>query len=98
MKQRVDNHRNPAGAVTFVADLVKISVILAAGRAFEHAIDIILRHIGCPTRQYGRAQAWIRIRISTRFGRHLDLADQTREDLGALFVLRALAMHDVLEL
>ena len=88
------------GAITLVAHFLVIGVALAAGAALDRPLDRVLRHIRLrapPGRRRaaadsspGRAGRSSRGTVSSR----IDLG----EDLGALRVLRTLAVHDVLEL
>src|SRR5580704_4499745 len=97
--QRLDDDRDAAGAVTFVAHLVIIFAGLAAGAALDGTIDRVLWHIGLTRGEHSGAQARIGGRIGQpHASRGGQFADKLGEHLAALFVLRALAEHDVLEL
>src|SRR5665213_2699572 len=67
--------------------------------ARSSALQRVARHIGFFRGGDGGAQTRIGIGIGqSRFGGGSELADDLGENLGALFILRAFAMHDVLEL
>src|SRR6185437_278528 len=76
-----------------------IRAVIAAGAAIDRAVDRVLRHVRLLGRDNGGAEARIDIRVREPAARRRgQFPDDLGEDLGALFVLRALAVHDVLEL
>src|SRR3546814_4768092 len=80
------------------SDLFLIGFAFAALGLFDRTLDIVLRH---PARARGDdrgAQPGIHRRIGqARLRRHRDLAAELGKQRRALFVLRTLAVHDVLE-
>src|SRR5271170_3889358 len=97
--QRLDDDRGPTRPVTFVTHLVIGRIGLAAGAAPNRAVDRVLRHIGLAGGQHRRAQPRVRSRIGQPgAGRSRQFPDDLGKDLAALFVLRALPVHDVFEL
>jgi hypothetical protein len=96
--KRLDDHGDAARPVTLVADFV-IAFGIVAGRLFDGALNIVLRHVLGTGGQDGGAQARIERRVGqAHFGRHCDFARELAEQLGAHLILAPLAVHDVLEL
>src|SRR5262249_18698810 len=97
--QRLDDDRGPAWPVTLIANFLIGFFGSGTGAAPDRAIHRIFRHVRLPGGQYGRPESWICGPIGqARAGRSRQFPDDLREDLGALFVLRALPVHDVFEL
>ena len=97
--QRLDDDRDAARAIALVAHLLVSLAVAAAGAALDRAIDRVLRHVGLAGRENGGAQPRVGGRVGQAgAGGGRQFPDDLGEDLGALFVLRALAVHDVLEL
>ena len=97
--QGLDDDRGAARPVALVAHLVIGRVGLAAGAAADRAVDRVLGHVGLARGQHRGAQPRVRRRVGqpgARRGRQFP--DDLGKDLGALFVLRALPVHDVFEL
>src|SRR3546814_5430695 len=68
-------------------------------RTLDGPVDVVLRHVGLARGQDGATQARILVRLrQARLGRDHDFLGQPRKLLGALLILRALAVHDVLKL
>ena len=79
--QRLDDHRDAAGAVALVADLVVVLGV-AALAALDRPLDVVLGHVGGLGRLDRGAQARVERRVGQpALGRHLDLALQPREQL-----------------
>ena len=96
--QDLDDHRDAARPVAFVADLL-VALAIAAGGLLDRALDIVLRHVLGAGGNDGGAQAWIHHRIGqAELGRDGDFARELAEQLGLHRVLPPLAVHDVLEL
>src|SRR5690606_4946971 len=77
-------------------DLLVADALELAGAALDRAVPVVLRHALRLRLVDGEPQPRIRGRITAaRAGRDRDLADQLREDLAALRVLRAFAKADV---
>ena len=96
--QGLDDQRDAARAIALVADLL-VALALVAGAAPDRALDVVLGHVGGARRLQRAAQARIGRRVGQAGARRdLHLAHQPGEGPGALGVLAALAMHDVLEL
>ncbi len=97
--QRLDDDGDAAGAIALVAHLLVVLALAAAGAALDRALDRVLGHVGLARRDHRRAQPRIGVGVGQAAARRGgQFADELGEDLGALFVLRALAVHDVLEL
>jgi len=97
--ERFHDDGDAARPIALVAHFLVIGRILAAGAALDRTLDGIPRHIGGARRGQGGTKAGIHVGIGQAGARRGgQFADQLGEDLGALRVLRALAMHDVLEL
>ena len=97
--QGLDDHGDAARPIAFVAHFSISGIVGLAAAAFDGTLDRILGHVRGARRRHRRAQARVLHGIGkARAGGHGQLADQLGEDLGALGVLRALAVHDVLEL
>src|SRR5690606_20033001 len=97
--ERLDDDGDPARTIALVADLLEAFAAFAARAALDRALHGVLRHVGGPCRSDRRAKARVGGGVRKALpGRGLKLPDELREDLGALFVLRALPVHDVLEL
>ena len=71
---------------------------LPAGGFLEDPFDIVLRHVRRASRRDRRSQSGIGVGVGANLRRHRQFAYQAGKDLGAFFVLRTLAVHDVLEL
>jgi hypothetical protein len=97
--QRLDDEGDPARAVAFVAHLLVGGVVFPARPALDGAFHRVLGHVGVTGGDHGGPETRIGVRVGQAcLGRDRQLADDLGEDLGALRVLRALAIHDVLEL
>ncbi len=96
--QGFDDDGDAAGAVTFVADFLKVLAIGASG-LLDGALDVVFRHVLGARVLDGEAQARVHFRVGRAgFGGDGDFAGELGEQLGTLGVLLALAMHDVLVL
>ena len=96
--QHLDNDRDAAGTVTFVADFV-IAFGVAALRLLDGAIDIVLRHVLGARCKHSCAQPRVHRGVrQAKLGGHRDFARELAEQLGLRFVRPPLAVHDVLEL
>ena len=88
-----------ARTITLVAHLLVIGRILSPGAALDGALNCVARHIGGTGRHQGSAQPRVHIGIGQAAARRGgQFADKLGEDLGALGILRAFAVHDVFEL
>jgi hypothetical protein len=97
--ERFDDDGDAGRAAALVADLGIVLAAAGAAGLVDCALDRVLRHVGQPGGDEGSAQAGIVRRIGqARAGGHGDLAADLAEGAGALGVLPALAVHDVLEL
>src|SRR5579884_3340093 len=97
--QGLDDDRNAARPVALIPYLLISRLAVAAGAAMDRPLDRLLGHVGLAGGQHCGAQPRVRGRVGqTRTGGGRQLPDQLGEDLGALFVLRALPVHDVFEL
>ena len=97
--QGLDDDRDAARPVTLVPHLFISLAALAAGAALDSPLDRVLWHVGLPRREHRCAQPRIGVRIGQPGARRRrQFPDDLGEDLGALFVLRALPVHDVFEL
>ncbi len=97
--QRLDDDGDAAGTIALVAHLLVVLALAAASAALDRALDRVLGHVGLAGGDNRAAQPRIGVGVGQPVARRGgELADQLGEDLGALFVLRALAIHDVLEL
>src|SRR6185437_14202799 len=97
--ERLDDDGDAAGTIALVAHLLVLLAVLAACAAPDRALDGVLRHV----RFFGGDDGGAQPRIGGDVGQagagsRGQLADDLGEDLGALLILRALAVHDVLEL
>ena len=94
--QRFDDDRDSAGAEAFVADLLVIGGV-AARRLVDRPLDIVLGHRLGARGDHRGTKTRIRIGVGqAHFRRDGDLAAQLGEEGGALLILRALPVHDVL--
>ena len=95
--QRFHDDRHAAGAIALVAHFLVVLGI-ALGGLVDRPLDVVLGHrlrLGGVDRG---AQARVHVRVGhAHLGGHGDLAGELGELRRALLVLRALAMHDVLE-
>src|SRR5690625_1937428 len=99
IRQGLDHHRDTAGPVAFVADLFVVDVAALTGGPLDGSLNVVLRHVGRTRCLNGRAQTRICIGIgSACTSRDDDLAPELGKLLSALLILRALPVHDVLEL
>src|SRR5439155_15507455 len=97
--QGLDDDRHPARPIALVAHFFIGIPALAAGAALNRALDGVLRHVGLARRQHSGAQPRVGVGVGqARTRRGGQFPDDLGEDLGALFVLRALPVHDVFEL
>ncbi len=97
--QRLDDDRDAARAVALVADLLVVGVVVAAGGALDRALDVVLGHVGRARGAIAARRRGLCVGIRHALARgNGDLAAELGEMLGALGVLRALAVHDVLNL
>ncbi len=95
--QRLDDQRNAARTEALVADFL-IGIRVAARRLVDRAFDIILGQAFLACGDHRRTQARIHVGIGhAGAGRDRDFARKLGEKHRALFVLRTLAVHDVLE-
>jgi hypothetical protein len=95
--QRLDDQRDAARAEALVADLFVILAV-ALARLVDRALDIVLGH----RLRLGRGDRGAQARVHVGIGQaHLrgdgDFAAELGEHARALLILRALAVHDVLE-
>ena len=96
--QRLDDERHACGAVAFVAHFFVVIAFVGRGLV-DRALDIVLGHRLRLGRVDRSAQARVHVSIGyAHLGRHGDFARELAELRRALFVLRTLAVHDVLEL
>ena len=97
----LDDHGNAAGAVALVGDGL-VGVAAAGGsRLFQHALDVVVRHVG----RLGLCDGGGQTRVVQRVGDAAALLDRDdhflgnlRKRGGALGVLRALRFLDVMPL
>ena len=61
--QRLDDQGNAAGTVALVPHFLVIGVVATGTATLHRAVDPILGHILCPSRDDGRAQARIGGRV-----------------------------------
>ena len=95
--QRLDDHGNAAGAIALIAHFFVI-LRIAAARLVDRALDIVLGHRLRLGRVDREAQAGVHVRIGhAHFRCDGDFAAELGKHRGALLILRALAVHDVLE-
>src|SRR3546814_3255904 len=86
-----------SGAIALVADLLVI-IAFAARRLVDRALDIVLGHRLRLGRVDRGAQARVGVGIGqAHLGRDGDFARKLGKEGAAFLVLRALAVHDVLE-
>ena len=96
--QGFDDDGDAAGAVAFVTDVVEVFAV-GALRLLDGAFDVVFRHVFGARVLNGEAQARVHVGIGRAgLGGDGDFAGELGEQLGALGILLALAMHDVLEL
>src|SRR5690606_10979046 len=89
-------HRDTARAVALVPDLLVRHALKVAGPALRRALDRVARHVRAEALVDGGAEPRVRRRVTAAEARgRRDLADQLREQLPALRVLRVLAVLDV---
>src|SRR5712671_5970879 len=97
--ERLYDDGGPARSIALVANFLVGVVRSAPGAAFDGAIHRVLGHIGLTSSEDRRPKPRVRGWVGeTRAGRRSEFPDDFGEHLGALFVLRALPVHDVLEL
>ena len=73
-------------------------IAVGPGALLDGAFDIVLGHAFAARSQHGGAQARVGGGIGhAHLGRHGDFAGKLGKQRAALFVLRTLAVHDVLE-
>ncbi len=95
--QRLDDDRAAARAVAFVTHFLIAFAVLRAGLV-DRALDVVLGHRLRLGGIDGQPQARVHVGIGhAHFRRHGDFAAELGKHRAALLVLRALAMHDVLE-
>src|SRR5215218_2243420 len=95
--ERLDDDRDAARAKALVANFF-VAFGVRARCLVDRPLNVVLGHRLRLGREDGRAQAGIHFRIrQAHLRRDGDFAAQFREHRRALFVLRPLAMHDVLE-
>jgi crossover junction endodeoxyribonuclease RuvC len=97
--QRLDDDGHPARATPLIADFIIILARACALGLLDGAVHHILGHVRQPRRDQCGAQARVMVRVGQALlGCHGDFAPDLGEGPGALGVLPALAVHDVLEL
>ena len=97
--ERLHDDRHAGRPIALVAHLLVLFAAVGARATLDGTLDRLFRHVSCARRDHGGAQARIGRGIrQARARRHRQFANQLGERLGALCVLRALAVHDVLEL
>ena len=95
VRQRLDQDRDPAGAVALVGDLLVGHALEFPGPLLDRPVDVVPRHVvGLRLRQRV-AQPGIARRIAaTEPGRYDNLLEDACEDLAAFGVLRRLLVLD----
>src|SRR5690606_3927018 len=94
--QAVDDHRDPARGVAFVADLLVVHAFQLTGGLLDRALDDVLGHVRGQRLVHRGTQARVVARVAATGARgNRDLADELGEDLAPLRVLCALAVLDV---
>jgi hypothetical protein len=95
--QRLDDDRDAAGAIALIAHFLVI-LRVALRCLVDRALDIVLGHGLCLGGVDREAQARVHVRIGhPHLRRDGDFAAELGKHGRALLVLRALAVHDVLE-
>src|SRR5262245_49963914 len=98
VSQSLDDHCDPTGAITLVADFV-VAFSVGALRLLDCAVNVIFRHVLGPRREHGGPEPRIECRVrQAELGRYRYFTCKFAEQLGARLILAALAMHNVLEL
>ena len=96
--QRFHNDRHPAGAVTFISYLFEIIAVVLAGRFLIARSILSLGMFAAGTQRPQHEDVDCRPGPKARLGCHRYLADELGKKFGPLGVLRAFAIHYVLEL
>ena len=96
--QGFGDDRDAAGAIALITDSV-VALGIGAGCFLDRAVDVVFRHILGACGLDGETQPRVHVRVGRAgLGRNRDLAADLGEGAGAVRILLALAMHDVLEL
>ena len=95
VRQRLDDDRGAARAVTFVLDLVELFTVARGAAALgDCTFDVVVRHVDGAGALDGEAELEVRVEIAAALGRDDDLSRELGEDCTALRVGRALGALD----
>ena len=95
--QRLHDDRAAAGAIALIAHFLVIFIV-ARRCLVDRALNIVLGHGLRLGRIHRKAQTRVHVHIGrAHLGRDRDFTAELGKQIGAFFVLRTLAVHDILE-